>query len=114
MLNSWFQEHKRGAGAIQRSAEAQQTVDAATRNLAFYYYDSCYFCRRVLRAMAELALNIERRNIMENPEHRAELMTEGGSSTVPCLRIDADDGAGEWLYESKDICRYLNARFGAC
>jgi len=31
---------------------------------------------------------------------------------VPCLRIEKADGAVEWMYESADINRYLERRFG--
>jgi glutathione S-transferase len=29
------------------------------------------------------------------------------------LRIEEDDGRVRWLYESRDIARYLQGRFGA-
>ena len=41
-----------------------------------------------------------------------ELLSEGGQSTVPCLRIADDKGKARWMYESSDINHYLIERFG--
>ena len=38
-----------------------------------------------------------------------ELVEGGGRQTVPCLRIEAEDGV-RWMYESLDIMRYLDAQ----
>ena len=35
-----------------------------------------------------------------------------GRGTVPVLRIEGDDGEVEWLPESAEIVRYLEAHFG--
>ncbi|MBT7717899.1 MAG: glutathione S-transferase domain-containing protein, partial [Halieaceae bacterium] len=37
----------------------------------------------------------------------------GGNLKVPCLRIDQGEQDYEWMYESKDIIQYLEARFAA-
>lgn len=36
-----------------------------------------------------------------------ELRSGGGRSTVPCLRIQQNDGSVHWMYESLDIVNYL-------
>jgi glutathione S-transferase len=41
-----------------------------------------------------------------------ELIEQGGKRQVPCLRITKEDGEVEWLYESKEIRRYLQERYG--
>ena len=95
-----------------RSREQQQAVDEATASLQLYHYASCWFCAKVRRVIDELQLNIELRDILVDPENRQTLATHGGSSTVPCLRIEDSEGDVQWMYESTDICNYLVDRFG--
>lgn len=112
MLESWFNTAGTTIAAVERSADAQARVDAATAHMALYHYESCMFCARVRRAIATLKLNIELRDVLREPGHRNDLVAGGGSTTVPCLRID-EDGRTNWMYESADIIAYLNGRFGA-
>ena len=48
---------------------------------------------------------------IKNTVYRDELIAQGGRVMVPCMRID-QGGEVKWLYESKDIIQFLNARFG--
>lgn len=82
------------------------------KQLALYQYDGCWYCRRVDDALAKLGLFIEHRNILRDPEHRRALVEARGRSTVPVLRIVHEDGREEWMPESRDIIRYLNAHYG--
>jgi len=52
-------------------------------------------------------LEVERRDILENPEYFEQLMTARGRTTVPVLRIDSPDGKERWIPESRDIMHYL-------
>ena len=79
-------------------------------NHSLYYYGTCPFCFRVQIAMKQLGIEMEMRNIHEKAEYRDELMRGGGSSMVPCLRID-EDGETQWMYESADIVDYLKEKF---
>ncbi|MBA1148512.1 glutathione S-transferase N-terminal domain-containing protein [Ectothiorhodospiraceae bacterium WFHF3C12] len=81
-------------------------------DLTLYYFETCPFCVRVLRAMELLGVEMNLRNVREEPAHRKELVEGGGKSTVPCLRIDSPDGETTWMYESADIIKYLTDRFG--
>ncbi|RMG35021.1 MAG: glutaredoxin [Gammaproteobacteria bacterium] len=94
-----------------RTPEAQAAIDAATRNLALYQFRLCPFCVKVRRAMRRLGLNIELRDALNDPRHKATLIGEGGQYKVPCLAI-TEDGQTRWLYESNDIIAWLEARFG--
>jgi glutathione S-transferase len=38
-------------------------------------------------------------------------MQGGGKIQTPCLRITDQTGKVQWLYESKEIIRYLQQRF---
>lgn len=98
--------------AVERDEAEQRRVDAETAGWVLYHYDGCLFCRRVERAIDRLALRIERRDILEQPECRAELVQGGGRPTVPCLRIPGDGAVGDrWMYESADIVAFLERRF---
>lgn len=113
MLQSWFgRTRKKDRPGVDRSTEIQSKIDIETRKLSLYHYDACWFCKTVRRTIERLKLDIESRDIHRDPGHRRRLLTEGGSGTVPCLHIEHDDGRGEWLYESRDICCYLEGRFG--
>ena len=96
--------------AVERDADAQRRVDTAVQTLKLYQFKACPFCVRVRRQMKRLALPIETRDVKRNEKWREELLTEGGSPKVPCLRITEDSGE-RWLYESKEIDAYLNSRF---
>ena len=63
--------------------------------------------------MRRLALNIEKRDARNDQKWNQELVNDGGKYQVPCLKITADDGAVEWMYESTVINNYLNERFSA-
>lgn len=75
-----------------------------------YHFTTCPFCVRVRSAAHRLGFDLEMKNIRADVEARQELIEGGGSQQVPCLRIEGDDGAVEWLYESADIVRYLEQR----
>lgn len=94
-----------------RSAEAQQKLDAQTNHLKLYQFHQCPFCVRTRRSIRGLGLNIETRDTRNDPRWQSELIEQGGRYQVPCLRIDNGDENIEWLYESKDIIRYLDQRF---
>ncbi|MCP1313714.1 MULTISPECIES: glutaredoxin [unclassified Halomonas] len=98
---------------MSRTPEAQAEVDAACQGLALYQFQSCPFCIKVRKEIARLNLAIDTRDAKNDPTHREALAEGGGRVKVPCLRIEQEDGKALWLYESSDINRYLNQRFGA-
>ncbi|OBS09265.1 glutaredoxin family protein [Acidihalobacter prosperus] len=96
---------------IERPAEEQAKVDAETRALRLYHFQSCPFCIKTRRAMKRLSLDIALRDAQHDPASRAELQAGGGEVKVPCLRIEEGDGSVRWMYESTDIIAYLDRRF---
>ncbi|MDO4538228.1 MAG: glutathione S-transferase N-terminal domain-containing protein [Coriobacteriales bacterium] len=76
--------------------------------LDLYYYESCPFCQKVLRAMRRLGIEdqITLKNIHRDREADATLVRVGGMHQVPCLFID-----GKPMYESDDIVAYLEREF---
>ena len=65
----------------------------------------------VSSAIDRLGLDIESRDIMENPDYREQLMAARGRATVPVLRIDSPDGEERWMPESRDIVRHLKTMY---
>lgn len=77
-----------------------------TKKFSLYYYDSCPYCRMVLQEISRLNIEVEKRNIMLSEEHYQALVKGGGDQMVPCLLIE-EGSSQQWLYESRDIIRYL-------
>lgn len=80
--------------------------------LALYHSETCWFCARVRQTVHHLKLTLEMRDIDHEVSRRQELLVGGGKGQVPCLRIEAPDGAVNWMYESADIVAYLTRKFG--
>lgn len=97
---------------VERSAEDQQVVDAATATMALYQFRSCPFCIKVRREMKRLSLNIELRDAQHDAKHRTELQRGGGKPQVPCLKLTDEKGNEQWLYESDEIIVHLRKLFG--
>jgi len=98
---------------IQRAADVQAEVDQKTSAMALYQFQQCPFCVKARRQIRRLGLNIEQRDARNDPKWNEELVSEGGKYQVPCLKITADDGSVQWLYESSDISEYLEKKFAA-
>jgi len=82
-------------------------------DLALYQTRFCPYCERVRQAVQRLDLDLELRDIEASSERRRELVEATGRQTVPCLRIEREDGSVRWLHESQDIVAYLEERFGS-
>jgi len=78
-------------------------------HLSLYHFVSCPYCALVRRAIDELGVDVELRDIHQDPERRRELVDATGRQTVPCLRIESEDGSVRFLPESRDIVDYLRA-----
>ena len=104
ILNSLFSPR-----GIERSATAQQEIDAAVANMQLYQFETCPFCVKVRRHAKRLNIPLATRNAKISPWAQ-ELVEQGGKCTVPCLRIE-ENGQVTWMYESNDIIAYLDKRF---
>ncbi|HEY6600104.1 MAG TPA: glutaredoxin [Pseudomonadales bacterium] len=83
-----------------------------SESYALYHYPSCPYCALVRRFLDDAGIDIELRNIHADPQALHDLRTGGGSTTVPCLRIQRGNNV-QWLYESSDIIEYLRQRRAA-
>lgn len=97
---------------LKRDAQAQQQVDEQTQSLTLYQFAACPFCVKVRRQIKRLSLNVALKDAKVSP-YKEELLAEGGSPKVPCLRIEHANGDVQWMYESSDINEYLTTRFAA-
>ncbi|SBS33724.1 Glutaredoxin [Marinomonas aquimarina] len=94
----------------KRTPEQQQAVNEQAKDLTLYHFAACPFCTKTRRAIYKLNLPIEKRSAAQGSPYRQELETGAGRVKAPCLRIEKD-GQVEWMFESKEIVRYLEQRF---
>ncbi len=96
---------------VQRTPEQQKLVEEQVRGMKLYQLYACPFCIKTRRALRRLNLPIETRDVRQGSPYREELEQGGGRIQVPCLRIESG-GEEVWMYESGDIIRFLEQRFG--
>ena len=73
--------------------------------LELFKFDTCPYCQRVLRYLAESGrTDVELLDINRSEENNRRLIEVGGKRQVPCLFID-----GKPLFESLDIIEWLKA-----
>jgi len=60
-----------------------------------------------------MELELPLKDIRLLPENKADLIAGGGKKQVPCLRIEDERGGVKWMYESRDIIRYLKRQFAS-
>ncbi len=70
--------------------------------LELFYFESCPFCRLVLKYLEDKKNNIVFKDIRKNSEYKNELKGLSGKTQVPCLVIDRKP-----MFESLDILNYL-------
>lgn len=95
---------------LKREQSVQQQIDEQAKSLTLYQFSACPFCVKVRRQMKRLSLNVALIDAKQSP-HKEELLEQGGSPKVPCLRIEHANGDVQWMYESSDINTYLTQRF---
>ena len=114
LMNADFEHQARSPDSDWPEYYADQFVDRCAPSetpeqdkLALYHYYGCPFCSMVTAGIDRLGLDVELRDIFENPLYRDELIGARGRATVPVLRITSPDGEEHWMSESRDILRYL-------
>jgi len=94
---------------VERFAPAETPADD---KLALYYFDGCPFCSMVRSAIDRLGIEVELRDIFQDPQHRDDLVRTRGRATVPVMRITSPNGEDRWMPESRDIVSYLQQAYG--
>jgi glutathione S-transferase len=88
--------------------------------MVLYFSRFCGYCFRVLRTLDKLGVSeseVMLRDVTLAPHARQDIIQATGRRTVPVLRIprprqsrpDGDDH--QWLFESREIVRYLSERY---
>jgi len=92
-----------------RSESQQKSIQEAMKGISLYQFYACPFCVKTRRAIHQLNIDIELRDINKNPSHREQLEAATGKIKVPCLRIEQGDEV-RWMHESDDIIEFLTMR----
>ena len=96
---------------MQRAEDQQALVEQQLKDYTLYQLYACPFCVKTRRALRRLNLPMETRSVQQGSPHRLELEQGGGRIQVPCLHMrDGDNDV--WMYESSDIIRFLEQKFG--
>ncbi len=86
-------------------------------HISLYHSNTCGYCVRVRMAAQRLGLDLELRNVgrfgadANTETWRHELLEATGRTRVPVLRIAHPSGEVDWMPESRDIIRYLEANY---
>ena len=97
---------------VKRPFSEQAVINTETRKLTLYQYKACPFCVKVRMAMKRQSLTIRTRDAKRSESAKEELLAGAGQLKVPCLKIDDESGNTTWLFESSEIIKYLDGRFG--
>ena len=92
---------------LKRIAQKSNRPRRVLSDLNLYSMKISPYVFRVRKYIATQNIEIELKDILESQVHFEELIRHGKVDQVPCLKI----GASEYLYESKDIVRYLEKSF---
>ncbi|MEC9381971.1 MAG: glutaredoxin domain-containing protein [Thermodesulfobacteriota bacterium] len=77
-------------------------------NLTLYEFRACPFCVMVRRFMKKNNIAINTKDAKRNKDYADELISGGGKLQVPCLKIEESTSNVKWMYESKDIIKFLS------
>ena len=91
-----------GAGARYRRAREP------AQPLELWSFEASPFCRLVRERLSSLELPYVLHNVARNSPGRAAFVQRSGKLMVPYL---ADPNTGQALFESADICRYLDRTY---
>lgn len=82
--------------------------------LELYEYADCRFCERVRQTLNRLNIEYTSRIVgsEEDDANRVKLLELGGKKQVPFLVDSSDPNNWVMMYESGDIVKYLEEKFG--
>ena len=114
VMDADFEQTARAPGSDWSEFYADQFVERYARSpapsedkLALYHSRRCPFCALVTSAIDRLGLDVELREIFDEPRYREQLVEARGRATVPVLRITSPDDEERWMPESRDIVHFL-------
>ncbi len=118
LMNADFEHQARSPDSDWSEYYADEIIERYARSespeddkLALYHFNGCPFCSMVRSAVDRLGIDVELRDIIENPQYRDDLIKARGRATVPVLHITSPNGEERWMPESRDIVHYLETTF---
>jgi len=97
----------RRGGKVRLGCEHREQPE---KTLTLYSFEASPYCRKVRERLHELNLDALVINVAKKSPHRRGLIERGGRMMVPYL---IDPNTGVEMYESDDICAYLDQTYGA-
>lgn len=73
-----------------------------------YYSVTCSFSHRVMQMAENLKVELELKEVSENPDFQAEMIEKGGKEQTPFL-VDTEKGVT--MFESSDIIDFLRENY---
>ncbi len=77
--------------------------------MILYYQPACPYCQRVINFAQHAGVSLVLKNIGEDHDAYAELLSKGGKAQVPFL-LDIENSIA--MYESANIIGYLESHHG--
>lgn len=71
--------------------------------LELFKFDSCPFCQLVMNHIELKGIEVQYRDILDDPAQRERLIKDTGRKTVPCLYINNHP-----MFESRDIIQWID------
>jgi glutathione S-transferase len=100
------------AMTFMRGAAGHRAVthsDSPAKMLVLYEFEACPYCRRVREALSALDLEAIIVPCPRGSQNREAVIAQGGKAQFPFL---VDPNTQRALYESSDICAYLEKTYG--
>jgi len=88
-----------------------QRSKPVAHGLALYMAAGCPYCLKISKILDKLYVRIPIVNPEKDHTLRRKLTVRGGRYQVPCLHIEKEGEKPVWMYESRDILRYLKMKF---
>ena len=95
---------------FDHSSEKVLSKDSSFPHHVLYQMEVSPYCKKVVKYLVKNNLGLELKDILESKAAYEELMLGGKKDQVPCLHIRTSASStseDRWLYESKEIIRYL-------
>ena len=93
--------------ALNRDSVDQTKINKITNSYKLYQYHACPFCIKVRRFFKRESLNIDLVDAKQE-SYKQELIQNGGKQKVPCLKVELKNKPVRWIYESKDIIKFIS------
>ena len=92
---------------LNMTKEKIDSIAAYSSTLTLYEFRACPFCVMVRRFLKKNNIVLDIKDAKRDKDYAQEVISGGGKLQVPCLRIEKSPEDVEWMYESKDIVKFL-------